>query len=183
MAATFLAYLVGGLVMVPVVALITITAVVFGPLVGFPLALVSSVASGVLGYWLGARLGRQRLRQLTGTRLDRVSRALAHRGLLSIIILRILPVAPFTVINCAAGASHIRFRDFLLGTVIGMAPGILAMTALADRILEAVRNPNLVNLLLLVATLVVIGLAVAWVMRRFGRPGRNPDSVGRQSTP
>lgn len=183
MAATFLAYLVGGLVMVPVVALITITAVVFGPLVGFPLALVSSVASGVLGYWLGARLGRQRLRQLTGTRLDRVSRALAHRGLLSIIILRILPVAPFTVINCAAGASHIRFRDFLLGTVIGMAPGILAMTALADRILEAVRDPNLVNLLLLVATLVVIGLAVAWVMRRFGRPGRNPDSVGRQSTP
>ena len=40
-----------------------------------------------------------------------------------VITLRIVPVAPFTVVNLVAGASHISFRDFALGTLLGMLAG------------------------------------------------------------
>ena len=36
-----------------------------------------------------------------------------------------LPIAPFSIVNVVAGASHIRWSDFLLGTVIGLLPGII----------------------------------------------------------
>ena len=42
-------------------------------------------------------------------------------------VVRNLPVAPFTIVNMVAGASHIKLGDFLLGTALGMAPGIVAI--------------------------------------------------------
>ena len=42
-----------------------------------------------------------------------ITMALAKRGLLTMLAVHIIPVAPFTIINLVAGASHIRFRDFV----------------------------------------------------------------------
>ena len=49
------------------------------------------------------------------------------RGLLAVVTFRLLPVAPFTLVNLAAGASGIRFADFLVGTVIGLLPGLVLL--------------------------------------------------------
>ena len=42
--------------------------------------------------------------------------------------------------NLVAGASHIRFRHFLIGTLIGELPGLLAISVFVDQIGEAIRN-------------------------------------------
>jgi uncharacterized membrane protein YdjX (TVP38/TMEM64 family) len=39
------------------------------------------------------------------------------------------------VINLFAGAFRIRFRDYLIGTLIGMIPGVAAMAVFAEGIL------------------------------------------------
>jgi uncharacterized membrane protein YdjX (TVP38/TMEM64 family) len=116
-------------------------------------------------YAIGRRLGRDTVRRLAGDRLNRISKRLARRGVIAIAVLRLLPLAPFTIVNVVAGASHIGLRDFILGTVIGMAPGILATVVFVDRILEAVRNPGIGTFVSLAA---VAGLlvAVAVVLRR-----------------
>jgi uncharacterized membrane protein YdjX (TVP38/TMEM64 family) len=81
-------------------------------------------------------------------------------------------VAPFTVINLAAGASHIRFRDFLLGTVLGMAPGITGMTLFAGQLGRLLKRPDLANFALLGALLLMIAGFAYWSWRRFvRRPG------------
>ncbi|MDZ7809559.1 MAG: hypothetical protein U5L11_04595 [Arhodomonas sp.] len=36
------------------------------------------------------------------------------------IVVSLLPLAPFTVTNLVAGAFHLRFRDYMLGTLIGI---------------------------------------------------------------
>jgi uncharacterized membrane protein YdjX (TVP38/TMEM64 family) len=41
-----------------------------------------------------------------------------------------------------AGASFIQFRDFMLGTVLGMGPGMLGLTVFADGVYRAFRNPQ-----------------------------------------
>ncbi len=58
---------------------------------------------------------------------------------------RLLPVAPFTMVNLFAGASRIGFRDFALGTVLAMAPGTLLLTLAADRAVAAWREPDLLH--------------------------------------
>jgi phospholipase D1/2 len=63
-------------------------------------------------------------------------------------------VAPFTFVNLAAGAFRIRLLDFALGTVIGMAPGLFAITFFGERLSHAVRHP---------------GMEASWVLRSWRR--------------
>jgi uncharacterized membrane protein YdjX (TVP38/TMEM64 family) len=75
-----------------------------------------------------------------------------------------LPIAPFTIINLIAGASHISFRDFVLGTIIGMAPGTLILVVFVDRIAAAVRHPGPVTFTLL-ALIAGVALSAALLLR------------------
>jgi len=90
---------------------------------------------------------------------------LARRGVLAITVLRMLPLAPFTIVNVVAGASHIGLRDFLLGTLLGMTPGILATVVFVDRIVEALRNPGTGTFASLAAVAGVL-VALAVMLRR-----------------
>jgi phosphatidylserine/phosphatidylglycerophosphate/cardiolipin synthase-like enzyme/uncharacterized membrane protein YdjX (TVP38/TMEM64 family) len=131
-----------GFVMAPAVVLIVAAGLVFGPWIGFVVALLGSFASALATYAAGRWLWQDTVRRLGGKRLNRVSRRLARRGVLAVIALRVVPVAPFTVINLAAGASHIGFRDYALGSLLGMAPGSLALTVLAGQIRATWENPD-----------------------------------------
>jgi len=154
-----------GFVMAPAVALIVASGLVFGPWMGFVVSLVGSVLSAVSTYAAGRFLWRDTVRRLGGRRLNRVSRRLARRGLLAVIALRVVPVAPFTVVNLAAGASHIGFRDYVLGTLLGMAPGTLALTVLAGQIRATWEDPDAGTFAALAAVGVVV-VAVLVALRR-----------------
>lgn len=164
------AYLVGGLVVAPVTVLIMATAVAFGPLLGFTYSLLGCLLSAMLTYGIGYLLGHNMVRRLAGAQLSRLSRRIARHGLTAMLIVRILPVAPFTVVNVMAGAARVRLRDFALGTFLGMLPGILAMTLFGDQLAEAIRDPKAESFLILVALVVVIGLLMTWMRRRFVEP-------------
>lgn len=135
-------FVVGGLISFPVTVLIMGTVVVFGPLLGFIYSFLGSIISALAIYGIGSLLGRRFIRRLLGKKINSVSRQLARKGILTIIAVRIIPIAPFTVINLVAGASHIRLVDFTIGTILGMGPGILILTLLFDRVTEAAMDPN-----------------------------------------
>lgn len=158
-------YALASLLAVPITLLIVATALVFGPLSAMLYAVSGALLGASLGFWIGRLLGRDAVRRLAGRRLNILSRRLARRGLLAVIAVRVVPVAPFTIVNLAAGASHIRFRDFAAGTLLGMLPGILAITLFSDRVLAAARQPSALTLATLAA--VVLGIAAAaWLLRR-----------------
>ncbi len=155
---TLTGIVVGGLLMIPITALIVVALLLYDPLIGFAYALSGSLLCALAGYGLGHLLGGQTIRQLAGDKINRISRKLAKRGILAILFVRIFPVAPFTLINLVAGASHIKLRDFLLGSLLGMAPGILGVVLLTDRVRAMLKTPDWTTLmtLLLVATLVLV---------------------------
>jgi phospholipase D1/2 len=150
------AYLVGTLIMFPVTLLIVATAFMFGALAGFFYAILGCLLAAVGTYVIGRALGRNTVSHLAGSRLNRLSRRLARHGVLAVTTVRIIPVAPFTVINLVAGASHIRFWDFVLGTVIGMAPGIIAITIFEHQLEAAIREPGAKSLAILAALAALI---------------------------
>jgi phosphatidylserine/phosphatidylglycerophosphate/cardiolipin synthase-like enzyme/uncharacterized membrane protein YdjX (TVP38/TMEM64 family) len=155
-------YVVGGLLMVPVMLLIAVTGIVFGPILGTIYAVAGTLLSAAVSYEIGRRLGRDTLRRLLGPRINGLSRRIARRGILAVVIIRTLPVAPFTVVNVVAGASHIRLRDYLIGTFLGMLPGIGITVTFVHHLAEMVRNPSMGTVGVLVAVVVVlIGFAMA----------------------
>ena len=88
------------------------------------------------------------------------------------------------------GASRIRLRDCLLGTAIGMSPGIILSASLVDRIAAVARNPGAGTFALL-ALVLLIPAAVWWILRRrrlrreastaHARTARGQDSDARHS--
>ncbi len=150
---------------------------VFDPLVSIMYAFLGSVSSAVLTYGIGHKLGRGTVRRVAGGRLNRLSKRLAKRGLITVAAVRFLPVAPYSIVNVVAGASHIRLRDFVLGTIIGLAPGILAITVFADRVKRILQDPRLESLVILIAVVLLATVAIVSIQRRLSRKNDHEDSA------
>ncbi|AGA90303.1 phosphatidylserine/phosphatidylglycerophosphate/cardiolipin synthase [Thioflavicoccus mobilis 8321] len=170
-------FVVASLVAVPVTLLIIATVLVFGGAAGAVMSLVSATLAALAGYGVGRWLGRPAMARLTGGSLERLDRRLARHGIPTVVTVRIVPVAPFAVINLVAGASRLHLRDFLIGTLIGMIPGIGALALFSEGLLSLLRHGSLeAAALVLVAALLVFG--IGWYGRRLAPGGGERSSRG-----
>ena len=163
------AYLIGSLVLIPVTVLIIVTALVFGPLLGSIYSFAGCILGAALTYAVGYFLGRDFVRQIIGPKWKRVERKIGQAGILAVATLRLLPVAPFTVVNVVSGAFQVPVWDYLLGSLLGLAPGIVFINLFAHQIESAIRNPGAGSFILLGALMVVSVLATLWLRRKFGK--------------
>ncbi|MEX2495839.1 MAG: VTT domain-containing protein [Woeseia sp.] len=159
-------YMLGGLVLFPVTVLIAVTGLLLGPLSGWFWAMVGCLASAWIGYGAGRWLGGTSVQHISGRAFWAVSAALRNRGMIAVAALRMVPVAPFTVVNLAIGAAGVRARVYLAGTFLGMLPGTFILTMLGDRLREAWRDPALANVLLF-GLVIGIWLGLAFLLQRF----------------
>jgi uncharacterized membrane protein YdjX (TVP38/TMEM64 family) len=133
----------------------------FGTATGVVLAVTATAAAAVLAFWLVRLTGGGLVERFadrgpvvwTRRRLDR-------SGLLAVTSLRLIPAIPFSVLNYAAGLSGVRFGPFLLGTVLGTAPGTVALVILGDAVTGRV-SPALFAVSVAGGLLGTIGAAVA----------------------
>ena len=167
-------FIIGGLVVFPVLLLIAATAATFGPWLGFVLAGTGAIASAIVTYGVGAAIGRDAMENVLGPRLNRVRRGVVQRGVLAVAAIRLVPIAPFTLVNLVAGASKIPFADYVLGTIIGMAPGLIMMSALGFQIWSIITEPTLTNILLFVLAVLAwlaVSIGAQAVLLRWRSPG------------
>jgi uncharacterized membrane protein YdjX (TVP38/TMEM64 family) len=153
-----------GLGLVPVVLLIAATGIAFGPILGPVYAMAGCLASASMGFAIGRWLGFRCVERLGGASITRISSALKRNGTLAVFLVRKVP-APFTLVNIVVGASTIRYRDFLIGTTLGMGAFVIALAGFGYQLTKALDHPSPATLLGIV---LVIGvpLTVAWVINR-----------------
>jgi uncharacterized membrane protein YdjX (TVP38/TMEM64 family) len=165
-----LAFPLASLAVAPVTLLIVCCGVLFGPYYGLIISLVGTLLAAALNYAIGSLAGGERVRRMAGRRVNRVSRGLAQQGALAVAALRLVPIAPFTIFNIVAGASHISFRDYMLGTLLGMGPGIAVLSWLAGSSGSLLAGSDLRNLWIFLAGLgLLLGVVVAlraWIRRK-----------------
>jgi phospholipase D1/2 len=139
---TMAAFVVGGFLMVPVLLLILVCGLAFGPLLGSIYAIAGCLASGAAAYAVGHVVGHATLARFAAESVKRLDRRLAKRGIMTIFVMRKIPVAPYTLVNLVAGASAISFRDFMIGTLLGMGPGVIAINVFGHQIANVMRHPE-----------------------------------------
>jgi phospholipase D1/2 len=160
------AFLVTSLFMLSVWLMILQTCLLFPPLTAIPLALGGALLSAVCFYGLGKLLGRD---VVTRHAPRRAQQLLARVSLPAMITVRILPVLPFTVVNVCCGAFNVRFRTYVAGSALGMAPGIIALSLLGMKLVDAVRHPTPTAIAGLATAIVVVVVAAVMVRRRLQR--------------
>ncbi len=135
---------------------------VFGLAQGLIVVVVGACAGAVLAFYLARTLGRGGLHRLTGFRSQRLDAQLARRGFLTVLVARLVPLVPFTVVNYVAGVTALRLRVFLAATALGMLPATTAYVALGAYGFEPGSWPfwaALIALVALTAGGALIGLA------------------------
>jgi len=141
-----LIFVAAGFVAFPVVVLIACTAVVFGAWPGSAYAAVGALTSAMATYALGRWIGSHSLRSYLGPRLNHVNETLQSSGIMTVTIARLVPAAPYTVVNLAAGALHVNLLHYFIGTALGLAPGILVMSILGHHITAVFSHPTWFNI-------------------------------------
>lgn len=127
-------YVAALLVMFPLSILVAVTGLMFGPVWGFVYATLGTLCSSMVSYAVGRRLGREALLDYGGRHLNGLSRYLSGRGVRAMVIVNLLPLAPFTLTNMMAGAFHLRFRDYMIGSTLGIVPGLAGVTLLGSQL-------------------------------------------------
>jgi len=150
--------------------IITIAAVMaFGPWRGFALGTAGMVIAGVATFLPGRIVGRERVQRFTGPRLRAIAHFLQRRGLLAVMMVRVVPVAPFPVVNLAMGALRVSLRNFVIGTFFGVMPGMLAATVLSDQLASALSDPASVNAWYVAGAVLIIACLAYFAQRAIRR--------------
>jgi uncharacterized membrane protein YdjX (TVP38/TMEM64 family) len=146
---------------VPQFVLIAAAVAVFGPRMGAAYSWIGTMVSALVGFGLGRGFGARLLHDVSGPRLERFMGLVARNGFMASLLVRLAPLAPFVLVNMAAGAAGIGWLGFTAGTAIGIAPKILLTAFAGVAAARALAGGGLAPILLLVlAALVWLGLGV-----------------------
>ena len=163
-------FVLGGLIVFPLTLLITATAIVFEPAMAVAISLVGALANALTLYTLGRVVMRDTVMHAFSSAVEKLRKVLSSSGILAVATIRMVPIAPFTLVNLAAGAIEVRVRDYLIGTLLGVLPGTVALTAFGRQLREILEQPTLKNVGVLVGVVLAwIGLSIAlqrWASRR-----------------
>jgi uncharacterized membrane protein YdjX (TVP38/TMEM64 family) len=150
----------------------------FGWWVGLPVALAGALGGAYLGFAVARLLGRSAVQGLVGSRAARLEDVLRRRGLLAVIAIRLVPTGPFAMVNTACGISAVAARHYVIGTALGMLPGIGAFVAVGAFGATPWSTPFLVAVAAL-AALVVGGALLGRRRARRNQPvAVRPSSAG-----
>lgn len=165
-----LAFAILAFIGVPQFVLIAAAVVAFGPWLGFAYSWIGTMVSSLVGFYLGRAAGARVLERFSGEGVSRFTRLVAKNGFLASLIVRLVPSAPFIVVNMAAGVTPMRMSHFAAGTALGIVPKIALTVFAGASIIEVMRGEigkNALWLAVLGAAWLGIGwLARGWLRRR-----------------
>lgn len=177
-AALLVLLLAGSVLHLPVLPLVVLAAALLGLGGGLAVSLAGTLGGALALFGVGRMIGRKRVRRLAGHGMARVSRVLALDRVPAVALLRLVPVASDGLVSLAAGAIGMRFWRYVLGTLLGTVPMVLALSLFGYLLAQALARPDMLTtgMLLVVAALLSLpGFALA---RDLGRMTAHPAARG-----
>jgi len=135
----------------------------FGPWLGGAAALVSATTGASIVFLICRTAFGGTLAKRAGSGLARIEAGITKDAFSYLLVLRLVPAAPFFVVNIAAGLVRIPLATFVLASLIGMAPGSLVYSSLGASLNHAFatgKEPNLSIIFQPQILLPLIGLAL-----------------------
>lgn len=153
-------------------------ATLFPILEAFVYTIFGALIGASISFAVGRLLGREAIESLLGNAEDggimqRISSAvqtMEDNGIVAVAYLRMAYV-PFVVLNYAAPLTGIRFRDFLVGTFLGILPGTFVFVFMGNTLGDVLETGEWSSLWMwktpVAIGLFVASLALPWLANRW----------------
>lgn len=136
---------------------------IFGLFKGYIYTTIGALIGGTISFYISRYWGREFVKKLTKEKLDKVEYMINSRGFIIIFLLRLIPLFPFDVISYGAGLTSVKYKDFLLATLLGTIPGILVFTNLGAQSVNIGSN----NFYISIALLIILFLVSIFLKNKF----------------
>lgn len=146
------------LVFFPLIIMTLATAMVFGPVEGIMISLMGACISATITYFMGFALGKYGFKRVMGTVCAQIRSYIEGTGIVGMIALRFVPVAPYSVVNIALGVLSIPFTTYIAGSFLALLPGSIIRSFLGGAITDLWEKPDAKNI-----GIVAIGITV-WLL-------------------
>jgi len=167
--ALVLAYTPAEFLMFPRAVLTLFGSVAFGAWLGAAYGLAGIFIASLATYFAGHMLPDGTVRRVAGRRVERVAKVLRRHGVLAVLAVRVVPVAPSGVEGVVAGAMRIKLWEYLVGTMLGMTPGVLVSAFFGGQVATALDDPSQVNYWLIAAVVLLFAGMTFVVGRRLAK--------------
>lgn len=142
----------------PAVLCSTVGGLVFGRFYGTFLNLFGASMGASGAFWISRLIARDFIaKKFSGVKwFDKFSQGIERDGFYYMLFVRFMPIFPFNGVNYASGLTNLRYRHFLLATMIGMLPYDFTLTNTVVEVGESAANgfkmsPGLIAALSLLA--------------------------------
>jgi len=116
-------------------------AAIFGAYWGFVYVWFGAMAGASIAFWIGRTLGREFASSLIGDKLRKYDDAIERNGFATVLYLRLV-YFPFTPMNFGMGLTKVHFRDYFLGTGLGIIVGTFIFTFFIGNLKEVWTSGN-----------------------------------------
>ena len=165
-------YVVSGAVLFPITVLNISVAMVFGPFWGILYGLAGSLLSAFVYFYFGRFICHRGLHKVTQRPLIRkLDDKICESGTLGITVLRLAPLAPYTVFNIAAGISSVGLATYMTATLLALTPGAIARGLIGDSLMQIFLDPSLETGLYLAGGLALwlaIVVSIHLLLKKYG---------------
>jgi uncharacterized membrane protein YdjX (TVP38/TMEM64 family) len=166
-----------GAALVPGPVLAAVSGILFGAAVGTAVTIAASTLSAVLALLVARRGAGPQFAEVSGPRMQALTRLAERHGVVAVIVQRLIPGVPDAPASYLFGLLGVRVWQIAVGTAVGAAPRAFSYTAVG----ASLDDPGSALGIAGIAGVVVTGLAGALVAGRLlTRRGTGPLSRERR---
>lgn len=153
------------IILFPAALLSTASGAVWGPYLGTFYTVIGATISSSIPFFFARLLGRRFVGKMLNkaNKMDICDRFVGKNGFVAVFIMRLIPIFPWDVVNYGSGLCGIRFRDYLLATLIGIIPGSFTYNLIGSSLGQPIDKTKII----LVVVLVVFLAVISFLYKRF----------------
>lgn len=127
----------------------------FGPVMGFILTMIGFFISGTVAFYISRVLGREFVEGIIGDRTIKLDNNIEKNGFKILFLLRLPPILPYDPLSYACGFTKIKYKEFILASVLGVLPETMCYTIIGKNFSNPFSLKFIIPILILIIGLVL----------------------------
>ena len=124
---------------------------IFGPQKALLMSMIGCFGSGTVAFFLARFLGRSFVDRLLKGKAMTLDSNIEKHGFKIMLLMRLAVVFPYDRLSYAAGLSKMKYRDFILGTLIGIFPEMISYSFMGKNLEHPFSHKFILPIVLVIA--------------------------------
>lgn len=107
---------------------------IFGPFKAFALSMIGSFFSATVGFYMTRLVGKSFIDKMLKGKVIKLEDNIEKNGFMIMFMMRISMIFPYDALSYAAGVSKIKYKDFVLATMLGIIPEMISYSLMGKNI-------------------------------------------------